>query len=427
MGKLQSRPWTVAILSQRSLIIRLPRFGGIVLLFPHAHLDWEIMHRASTRYTKRSSSTKAKQGPGQYPEGLQVGEGGDLRRKILQRTHSIASRSTSNPTSTTTPSGTTTKSTPHGLESYYMSTFGSPHRRSPRRSLPPSPSQGHFPSPKPMSSSAFENHYRLSFDVSPKQVSSPPNPPSKEREDVDITDYYSESIRMRSLHATPFSDLPNSPPSSPSSPCTCKREETNSVEDLDFVLQILLARQRFGTNGVPGIQRGQDQNAWNPPFGSTATRSHVHPSDGDIGEGLPIGSDSDRRRGVSLNMSVWEGGAGTNDNASVDGFDISSRLSTNGAQRRPTDAVKLRENVTEEPSFSSPAEGGEIIDSSKLTSDLPYEADICDVELTSLSPRAGGESTFTNFTPPRVFDAFLPILPPTCRIKTVSQLPTSVF
>ena len=378
------------------------------------------MHRASTRYSNRPSSTKARQGTGQYPDSLRVAEGGDLRRKILQRTHSIASRSIPNPAATTSPSGTRKKPTPPGIESYYMPTFLSP-KRSPS-TLPPSPSQAHFPSPAPFSSSALQNHCRYSFQPSPKQVSSSPNPLPNEREDVDITDYYSESICMRGLCTAPFSDLPNSPPSSLPSPCTGKREETESVKDLDFGLQMLLARQRFGTNGVPSIQRGQDRNALNPTLGSAGAQSHVHPGDGDIGEGLPIDPDSDRGRGVSFNMGVGEGGAGTNDNASVDSFDISLGLPDTRTQRRPTDAFKFCSNVAEEP--SPPIDNGDII-TSKLTSDPHYEADICDVELTSLSPRANCESTFTNFTPPHVFDAFLQIRP--CRIKTVSQLPTSVF
>lgn len=395
-----------------------------MLLNPHAHLDWTVMHRASTRYSKRSSTTKARQGPVQYPDSLQVGEGGDLRRKILQRTHSIASRSIPNSATTTTPSGTRTKSTPSGLESYYMPALLSSPRRSPS-SLPSSSSQGHFSSPGPLSSSALENHRRYSFYPSSKQVPNSPNPPFKEREDVDITDYYSESIRMRGLYATPFSDLPNPSPSSLSSPRASKREETHSVKDLDFGLQMLLARQWFGTNGVPGVQGGQDRNALKPTFGSAGSQSHVLPGDGDIGEGLPVDSDSDRQRGVSFNMSVGEWDAETNDNASVDGFDISSGLSPTGAQQRCTDAVKTCRKVAE--GLSSPVDNGGTTISSMLILDPPYEADICDVELTSLSPRAGCEPTFMNFTPPHVFDAFLPIRPPPYRIKAVSQLPTSVF
>lgn len=371
------------------------------------------MHRASTRYPKRSSSAKARQGPSQYPDSLQVGEGGDLRRKILQRTHSIASRSISNSPATTTPSSTMTKSTPPGLESYYMPALLSSPRRSPSP-LPSSPSQGRFPSPGPLSSLALENHYRYSFYPSPKQAPTSPNPPSKEREDVDITDYYSESIRMRGLCAASFSDLPNPPPSPLPSPCTVKREEIDSVNDLDFGLQILLARQLFGTNGVPVIQHGQGKNVLNSTFGSAGAQSHAHLSDGDIGEGLPIDSASDRRGGVSFNMSMGEGDSGTNDNASVDTFDISSELPIIGVQRRSTDAVKLCGNVAEEP--SPPFDNGDIANSSRFALDSPYEADICDVELTSLSPRAGCESTFTNFTPPHVFDAFSPIRPPPCRI-----------
>ena len=378
------------------------------------------MHRASTRYTNRSSSTKARQGPGQYPNTLQVGEGGDLRKKILQRTHSIASRSISK--SATTPSGTKSKSTPPGLESYYTPALLSSPRRPPSPLTSP-PARGHFPSPGPLSSSALENRYRYSFYPSPKQVSSLPIPPYKEREDVDITDYYSESTCIRGLYPTTFSDLPKSPPSSLSTPYNAKREGSNSVQDLDFGLQMLLAQQLFGTN--PVIQRGQDRNALNSTFGSAGAQSHGQSSDSDIGEGPPIDSDSDRRRSVSFNTSVKEGDAGTNDNTSVDSFDISSGLPTTRVQRPPTDAVKLCGNVTEEP--SPLVDNGDITNSSKVSLDSPYEADICDVELTSLSPRVGCESTFMYFTPPRVFDPLPSIRSPPCRIKTVSQLPTSVF
>lgn len=197
------------------------------------------------------------------------------------------------------------------------------------------------------------------------------------------------------------------------------------MKDLDFGLQMLLARQLFGTNGVPGMQRGQDQNSLNSTFGSAGGRSHALPNDGDIGEGLPIDSDSDRRRGVRFNMSVEEANAGTNDNASVDGFDITSEFSTTRTQRQSMDAVNLSTNLMEED--SSPTDDGGITNVSKSILDSPYEADICDVELTSLSPRVGCEHTFMNFTPPHVFDAFPPNLPPPCRIRTVSQLPTSVF
>lgn len=383
------------------------------------------MHRASTRYPKHSSSTKARQGPGQFPDALQVGEGGDLRRKILQRTHSIASRSTSNSPTTTTSSGGMNKSRSSGLESYYMPAFLSSTRRPPS-SLPPSPSQGNFPSPGPFSAWPLENHHRYSFYSSPKQVpnSQAPGPKDREREDVDITDYYSESMRMRGLCATQFSDLPNPP--SPSTPPSSagKREDTDSVKDLDFGLQMLFARQLFGINGVPGARRGKDRNSLNSTFGSAGEQSHVHSGDGDIGEGLPIDSDSDRRRGVSFNMSMGEGDAGTNDSTSVDGFDIGSEFSTISTPRQFTDAVELSRNDSED---RSPAAEGDITNSSNLILDSPFEADICDVELTSLTPRVGCEHTFMNFTPPHVFDAFPPMRPPTCRIRTVSQLPTSVF
>jgi hypothetical protein len=112
-------------------------------------------------------------------------------------------------------------------------------------------------------------------------------------------------------------------------------------------------------------------------------------------------------------MSRVEGNAGTNDNASVDGFDLGSGISTTTVQQQPTCSAKLA------------ADDRDITNSFAL--DSPYEADICDVELTSLSPRVGCEHTFMNFTPPHVFDAFPPIRPPPCRIRTVSQLPTSVF
>jgi hypothetical protein len=293
--------------------------------------------------------------------------------------------------------------------------------------LPPSPSKGHFPSPGPLSSSPLQNHHRYSFYPSPKQVPNAPTPSSKdrEREDVDITDYYSESIRMRGLSANPFGDLPNSPSPSPSPSGAGKREETDSVKDLDFGLQILLARQLFGTNGVPVIQRDRDQNSLNSTFGSAGGRSHVHPGDGDIGEGFPINPGSDRPRGVSHNMSFGKGHAGARDNASVDGFDISSGFSTAEIQRQPTDAVKLSRNVLE--ALSPPADDWNFTNSSNLISDSPYEADICDVELTSLTPRVGCENTFTNFTPPHAFDAFPPIRSPPCRIRTVTQLPTGMF
>lgn len=409
---------------QRSrTLVHLPRFGGTPRLDPHAHLDRTVMHRASTRYTKRSSSAKARQSSGQLPDGLQVGEGGDLRRKILQRTHSIASRSTSNSSATTASStGGTSRSRSPGLESY-VSAFLSPPRRSPS-SKSASPSSGHPPSPAPSSTSAFENYHRYSFYLNPKQVLSPSALGSKDREDVDITDYYSESIRKRGLYASPFGDLSN-PPSVPLSPSTCtgKREETNSMKDLDFGLQILLVRQLLGTNGVPGIQHGEDRNPLSPTFGSAAGPSHVLP-DGDIGEGVPMDSGPDRRRGVGFNTSIEERDAGASDNASVDGFDICSGLSTAKVQQQPVDAVKLYRNVVEER--LPPADNGDIINGFKSTLDSLYEADICDVELTSLSPRVGHEHTFMNAMP-HAFDAFTPIRPPPCRFKTVSQLPTTVF
>lgn len=382
------------------------------------------MHRASTRYTKRSSSTKARQSSGQLQDGLQAGEGGDLRRKILQRSHSIASRSPSNSSTTTTSSsGNTSKSRSPGLESY-MSTFLSPPRRSPS-SLSSSPSSGRSPSPAPSSTSAFENYHRYSFYPNPKQVLSPPAPGSRDREDVDITDYYSESIRKRGLYAPPFGDLSN--PSSlplPSSSCTGQREEIDSMKDLDFGLQILLMRQLLGTNGVPGIQCGQDRNALNSAFGSVSGLSHVL-LDGDIGEGVPMDSDSDRRWGMRFNTSVGVRDAEASDNASVDGLDIGSGFSTAKVQRQPAGAVKFSRNAVEER--PPPAENADIASRFKSTLDSPYEADICDVELTSLSPRVGYQHIFTNATPPHAFDAFSPIRPPPCRFKTVSQLPTSVF
>ncbi|KAF9650136.1 hypothetical protein BDM02DRAFT_3112559 [Thelephora ganbajun] len=381
------------------------------------------MHRASTRYTKRSSSTKARQSPGQFPDGLQVGEGGDLRRKILQRTHSIASRSASSSSATTaSSSGSTNKSRSPGLESY-MSAFLSPPRRSPT-SMSSSPSSGYSPSPGSSPLSAFENYHRYSFYPTPKQALSQPAPGSKDREDVDITDYYSESIRKRGLYATPFGDLQNSSSSPPSSSCTGKREETDSMRDLDFGVQVLLVRQLLGTNGVPGIQRGQGRNALSSTSGPASGPSHV-PPDGDIGEGVPMDSDSDRRRGVSFNTSVGGQDAGASDNVNIDGFAIGSGCSTTQVQQQPVGAVKLSRDVEEE--WSPPAYSGDIINASKPTLDSLYEADICDVELTSLSPRVGSEYTFMNIMPPHAFDAFVPTRPPPCRIRTVSQLPTSVF
>ena len=381
------------------------------------------MHRASTRYTKRSSSTKARQSPGQLPDSLQVGEGGDLRRKILQRTHSIASRSTSNSSATTTSSGGTSKSRSPGLESY-MSAFLSPPRRSPS-SMASSPSSGHSPSPLSSSSSAFENHRRHSFHSGPNQALSPPAPGSKDREDVDITDYYSESVRKRGLYATTFGDFPNSSSSPPPS-YTGNREDIDSMKDLDFGLQILLVRQMFGADGVPGVQCGQGRNALNSTFGSASGSSHV-PLDGDIGEGVPMDSESDRRRGTILNTSVGDIDAGASDYASVDiGSGFSTTIKT---QRHPVGAVKSSKNVREErsPLADRGPDNGETTNGVRSALDSPFEADICDVELTSLSPRVGYEHTFMNFTPPHAFDAFAPTQPPPCRIKTVSQLPTGMF
>ena len=242
---------------------------------------------------------------------------------------------------------------------------------------------------------------------------------------MDITDYYSESIRKRGLYASPFGDLSN-PSSLPlqSSPYTGKREETDSMKDLDFGLQILLVRQLLGVNGVPGIQRGQDRNTLNPTFGSASGPSHVF-LDGDIGEGVPMDPDSDRRRGVNFNAGVGERDAGASDNASVDGFDIGSGFSTTKVQRQPAGTVTPSKNVVEER--SPLADNGDITNGFKSTLDSPYEADICDVELTSLSPRVGYEHTSMNITSSHAFDAFTPILPPPCRFKTVSKLPTSVF
>ena len=372
------------------------------------------MHRASTRYPKRSSSTKARQGPGQFPDSLQVGEGGDLRRKILQRTHSTASRSTSTSSTTTiSSSGGTNKSRSPGLESY-MSAFLPPPRRSPS-SMTSSPSSGQSPSPLPPSLSAFENYHRYSFYPAPKQVLSPQAPGSKDREDVDITDYYSESVRKRGLHATPFGDLPNSPPPS----CTDKHEEVGSMTDLDFV-QSLLVRQLLGTNGIPGVQHGQDRNA--STSGSALGRSHAS-LDGDIGEGIPMDSDSDRRRGTSFNTGVGDRDAGASDNASVDGCDIGLGFSITNVHT--AGAFELSRNAAE---VRSPlVENGYITNGAKAILDSPYEADICDVELTSLSPQVGGDHTFLNIAPPHAFDAFVQKRPPPCRIRTVSQLPMSVF
>jgi len=54
--------------------------------------------------------------------------------------------------------------------------------------------------------------------------------------------------------------------------------------------------------------------------------------------------------GVSFDMSVGERGAGANDNASDNGFDISPGLPTTKVQHRPAGAVKLSRNVVEEQS-----------------------------------------------------------------------------
>ena len=381
------------------------------------------MHRASTRYTKRSSPTKSRQCPGQFSDSLQVGDGGDLRRKILQRTHSIASRSTSNSSATTTPSpGGTNKSRSPGLES--MTAFLTAPRRSPSPKSS-SPSSGHSPSPVPSPLSAFENYHRHSLYPLPKQVLNSPAPGSKDREDVDITDYYSESIRKRGLYTIPFGDRPNpssSPP--PSSCCVDKLEGIDSMRDLDFGLQILWARQLLGTDGAQGIQRGQDRNTSNPAFGSALGPSHV-PLDGDIGEGVPMDSDSDRRRGVNDYTSMVDRDAGARDKASVDGLDVGSGFPTT----KFAGAVKPSGNVVDErsPLADRNADDGDITNGARSILDSPYEADICDVELTSLSPQVGCEHTFTNITPPHDFNAFLPNRPPPCRFKTVSQLPISVF
>jgi len=244
---------------------------------------------------------------------------------------------------------------------------------------------------------------------------------------VDITDYYSESIRKRGLYGSPFGDLSN--PSSlplPSPSCIGKREEADSMKDLDFGLQILLVRQLLGVNGVPGIQRDQDRNVLNPTFGSALGSSHVF-LDGDIGEGVPMDSDSDRRRGVSFDAGVGGRDAGARENASDDGFDIGSGFSTTKVQRQPAGAVKLSKNALEEQERSPLVDNGDITNGFKSTPDSPYEADICDVELTSFSPRVGYEHTFMNNMPPHAFDAFASIRPPPCRFKTVSQLSTSVF
>jgi len=197
------------------------------------------------------------------------------------------------------------------------------------------------------------------------------------------------------------------------------------MKDLDFGLQILLVRQLLGVSGVPGIQRDQDRNVLNPTFGSALGSSHVF-LDGDIGEGIPMDSDSDRRQGASFNAGVGERDAGARDNASDDGFDIGSGFSITKVQLQPTGADELSKNAVEQER-SPPIDNEDITNGFKSTPDSPYEADICDVELTSLSPRVGYEHTFMNNMPPHAFDAFASIRPPPCRFKTVSQLSASVF
>ena len=194
--------------------------------------------------------------------------------------------------------------------------------------------------------------------------------------------------------------------------------------DLDFGLQILFARQLLGTNGVQGIQRGEDRNALNPAFGSALGPSHV-PHDGDIGEGVPLESDSDRRRSATCNTSMGDRDAGARDNASVDGLDIGSGFPATKA----AGAVKPSRDVVGErsPLVDRNADDLDITNGARSILDSPYEADICDVELTSLSPQVGCEHTFTNFTPPHDFNDFVSNRPPPCRFKTVSQLPISAF
>ena len=252
---------------------------------------------------------------------------------------------------------------------------------------------------------------------------SSPAPGSKDREDVDITDYYSESIRKRGLYTTPFGDHPNPPSSPPPSSSYDKLEGMDSMMDLDFGLQILLARQLLGRNGVQGIQRGQDRNTLNPAFGSALGLSHV--PDGDIGEGVPLESDSDRRRSASCNTSMGDRDAEARDNASVDGFDIGYGFP---ATKAPGAVEPYRDFAEERsPLVDRNADDGDITNGVRSILDSLYEADICDVELTSLSPQVGCEHTFTNITPPHDFNAFVPNIPPPCRFKTVSQLPVSVF
>jgi hypothetical protein len=136
-------------------------------------------------------------------------------------------------------------------------------------------------------------------------------------------------------------------------------------------------------------------------------------------------SDSDRRRNVSFDTSVGDRDAGARDNASVDGCDMGSGFSTT----KVVDAVKIPGNVVEErsPLADRGADNGDFTIGAKQTLDSPCEADICDVELTSLSPQVGCGHTFMDFTPPHAFDAFALDRPPPCRIKTVSQLSISVF
>ena len=194
--------------------------------------------------------------------------------------------------------------------------------------------------------------------------------------------------------------------------------------DLDFGLQILLARQLLGTTGVQGVQRGQDRNTLNPAFGSALGPSHVL-LDGDIGEGVPLESDSDRRRSASCNTSVGDRDAEARDNASVDSFDIGSGFPAT----KVVGTVKPSRNAVEgrPPLVDRNADDGDITNRARSILDSPYEADICDVELTSLSPQVGYEHTFTNITPPHDSNAFVPNRPPPCRFKTVSQLPISMF
>ena len=193
------------------------------------------------------------------------------------------------------------------------------------------------------------------------------------------------------------------------------------MTDLDFGLQLLLVRQLLGTNGVPGAQHGQDRAS-----GSAMGPSHAL-LDGDIGEGSPMDSDSDRGRGVNFNTSVGGRDAGASDNTSVDGFDfdISSGFPITNVQRQPAGAIELSRNVAEER--SSPVDNGYITNGAKAILDSPYEADICDVELTSLSPQVGCDHTFVNITSPHAFDPLVSKRPSSCRIRAVSQLHMNVF